>query len=88
MARKPLSWASSKMIGGVSEIAIEDRNALLFDPNDMAEFKAKLGRLIRGPGLREQLGKTARADALEHFDMQRVTDSTVSPLLELLNTGN
>lgn len=75
-------------LGGVSEIAIEDRNALLFDPNDMAEFKTKLGRLIRDPGLREQLGKTAHADALEHFDMQRVTDSTVNPLLELLNTGN
>lgn len=71
-------------LGGVSEIALEDRNGLLFDPSDMAEFRIKLDRLIRDPTLRERLGKAAHADALEYFDMRRVTESTVNPLLGLL----
>ncbi|MEI7435630.1 MAG: glycosyltransferase [bacterium] len=70
-------------LGGVSEVVKEGRNGLLFNPADMDEFKAKLGQLIRDPQLRACFAVAAAEDAGFHFDMRRVTDNTVAPLLRL-----
>ena len=70
-------------LGGVSEVVSEERNSLLFSPTDMAEFRLKLARFVRDPELRARCGQTAAADARIHFDVARVTDLTVQPLLRL-----
>jgi D-glycero-alpha-D-manno-heptose 1-phosphate guanylyltransferase len=73
----------SARLGGVSEVVKEDRNGFLFNPSDMEEFKAKLAQLIRAPEKRIRFGATAAEEARVHFDMQRVTQNTVAPLLRL-----
>lgn len=70
-------------LGGVSEVVVENRNGLLFNPTDMGEFQLQLGRLIRDPALRARCGRTAAEDARFYFDVQRITNSTVQPLLQL-----
>jgi glycosyltransferase involved in cell wall biosynthesis len=70
-------------LGGVSEVVKENRNGLLFNPTDMEEFKAKLAQLILNSQDRVRYGVAAAEDARVHFDMRRVTESTVSPLLSL-----
>ncbi len=70
-------------LGGVAEVVREEHNGLLFDPRDMEAFKAKLVRLIEDRDLREKLGAAAAADARVHFDMKRVIENTVEPLLAL-----
>lgn len=70
-------------LGGVSEVVKENLNGLLFDPSDMEEFKTKLAQLIRDPQARARLGDTAAKNARVHFDMRRVTENTVEPLLRL-----
>lgn len=74
-------------LGGVSEIVREGEIGLLFDPNDMNEFTAKLERLASDPALRKRLGAAALAQAKELFDMQKVTEQTVKPLLTLLGAA-
>ena len=49
----------------------------------MPEFQRKLTRFIREPDLRARCGQVAAEDAKIHFDIQRVTDATVQPLLRL-----
>lgn len=70
-------------LGGVCEVVEEGRNGLLFTPTDMAEFQRQLARFIREPDLRARCGQAAAEDAKIHFDVQRVTDATVQPLLRL-----
>lgn len=71
-------------LGGVSEVLKEDRNGLLFDPADMDEFKTKLEQLILDPQARRRLGASAAEDARVYFDMRRITEDTVAPLLRLV----
>jgi glycosyltransferase involved in cell wall biosynthesis len=69
---------------GVAEIVHEDDAGLLFDPADMAEFKRKLIVMAGDKALRERCGRRALSLAHELFDMQKVTDATVNPLLRLI----
>ncbi len=71
-------------LGGVSEIVRENEIGLLFDPNDMNEFLDKLQRLAADPQLRRRLGRAALIKARELFDMEKVAENTVRPLLNLL----
>ncbi len=70
-------------LGGVSEVVEEGHNGLLFSPTDMAEFRLKLDRFVRDSELRARCGHAAAADARIHFDIERVTQLTVQPLLRL-----
>lgn len=70
-------------LGGIAEVAREDLEGLLFDPENMDEFKGKLLRLVRDATLRRRLGAAALERARELFDMRRVTERTVGPLTEL-----
>ena len=49
----------------------------------MPEFQRQLTRFIREPDLRARCGQVAAEDAKIYFDIQRVTDATVQPLLRL-----
>ncbi len=71
-------------LGGVSEVITDDHNGYLFDPHTLRDFPDKLETLYRDPALRKRLGEQALADAQHHFDIQRITDQTVAPLLELI----
>ena len=71
-------------LGGISEVVEENRNGLLFNPTEPAEFIEKLEILLHNPALRQTLGAAARADATRHFDITRVTRDTAQPLLALL----
>jgi glycosyltransferase involved in cell wall biosynthesis len=70
-------------LGGVSEVIHEEDAGLLFDPDDMDQFAAKLVRLAHDAGLRTRLGQRAFALARESFDIEKVTQATVRPLLSL-----
>jgi glycosyltransferase involved in cell wall biosynthesis len=70
-------------LGGVSEVISENDAGLLFDPNNMEEFKSKLLSLAGDAGLRQRLGRRASELAHQHFDMPAVTRQTVQPLLAL-----
>ncbi|MDR0993865.1 MAG: glycosyltransferase [Verrucomicrobiota bacterium] len=74
-------------LGGVMEVAQENRNGLLFSPSDREEFKTKLLELAQSPGLRRRLGQNAEQDAHVYFDMDRTVRDTVTPLLELVFNG-
>ncbi len=74
-------------LGGVSEVVAEGRNGLLFDPNNIDEFTQKLSTLAGDAELRRRLGRAAHADALDLFDIRRVAEQTVEPLLELVKAA-
>ena len=66
---------------GMSEHLQENRNGLLFDPADGAEFRAQLQRLIDDPALRRRLGEAARQTAVEKLSPHRVSDLWYDALL-------
>jgi glycosyltransferase involved in cell wall biosynthesis len=70
-------------LGGVSEVVRDGDAGLLFDPNDADQFTTALMRLSRDPALRAQMGQRAYVLARELFDMTKVTQATVQPLLSL-----
>jgi phosphatidylinositol alpha 1,6-mannosyltransferase len=51
-------------VGGPTEYAIDERNALIAGANDLESFTAKLGRLITDAGLRRHISEGARQTAL------------------------
>jgi glycosyltransferase involved in cell wall biosynthesis len=77
-------------LGGVSEVIREDEAGLLFDPDDADQFVAKLLRLADDAALRTRMGQRAYDLARELFDIDKVTQATVRPLLKLagVNPGN
>ena len=75
-------------LGGVSEVVHEEDAGLLFDPSDMEAFKIKLLKLANDPALRTRLGQRALALARELFAMDKVTQATVVPLLQLAGVRN
>jgi glycosyltransferase involved in cell wall biosynthesis len=70
-------------LGGTSEIIREGVEGLLFDPNNMNEFLAKLHILAQDSDKRRQFGLKAESRAHELFDITRVTRRTVDPLVML-----
>jgi glycosyltransferase involved in cell wall biosynthesis len=70
-------------LGGVAEVVKEGEAGLLFDPGNMEEFAEKLDVLVRSAERRRTFGKRALALARDLFDMDKVTEATVAPLLEL-----
>lgn len=70
-------------LAGVAEVVQENHNGYLFDPHNMDEFKRALIKLTQSADLRQKLGRQARQDAEQLFDMQAVTRRTAEPLLKL-----
>jgi len=71
-------------LGGVSEVVQEGANGMLFPPDDMAVFQEKLTALLRDRALRERLGRAALETARDAFDMERMTERQIAPLLGML----
>jgi glycosyltransferase involved in cell wall biosynthesis len=59
--------------GGAAEILADGRNALTFEPGDANALAARVMRVTRDPVLRRELARRGRQEALEHFDIKRMT---------------
>ncbi|MCB0123157.1 MAG: glycosyltransferase family 4 protein, partial [Caldilineaceae bacterium] len=60
------------MVGGASEILVENENSLTYPPGDAERLAAQIVRLIRAPDLRERLAAQGKEVALAQFDIQRM----------------
>jgi len=67
----------------IEEVIQDGQNGFLFDPENMNEFKTKLITLANNPNLRQEFGKKVIAVVREQFDMQKVAQQTIEPLLRL-----
>jgi glycosyltransferase involved in cell wall biosynthesis len=56
----------SRRAGAAGDVAVEDENALLVDPDSVADIAAALRRLVREPELRMRLAEGSRAVTRRH----------------------
>ena len=61
-----LPLIASRRAGAVGDVAVEDENALVIDPDDRGQIVAALRRLVREPELRERLAAGSRAVTERH----------------------
>jgi len=59
-------------IGGIPSIIRDGFNGYLCDPTDLAAFADKIELLWNDASLRAELGKNARAYAVEHLDQSNM----------------
>ncbi len=64
--------------GGAAELFVDGGDALGCPPRDPSALAAAIGRLIEDAGLRDRLGRAARASAEARFDRARLADSWAS----------
>jgi glycosyltransferase involved in cell wall biosynthesis len=57
--------------GGIPEIVTPGRNGILCDPGDVSQLTDAISSLIENPRLRRQLGRQARADAVDGYSVDR-----------------
>ncbi|MBU0679332.1 MAG: glycosyltransferase family 4 protein [Verrucomicrobia bacterium] len=75
-------------LGGVTEVVREGISGLLFDPDNMDEFRKKLVMLIEDEQLRYQLGEESLSLSARLFDMEHVTRATVEALTQVAGNAN
>ncbi len=61
-----LPLIASRRAGAVGDVAVEDENALVIDPDDRGQIASALRRLVREPELRERLAAGSRAVTERH----------------------
>jgi glycosyltransferase involved in cell wall biosynthesis len=61
-----LALLCSTRAGAAGDVAVQDENALLVDPDDVGAIAAGLRRLVREPTLRELLATGSRAVTARH----------------------
>jgi glycosyltransferase involved in cell wall biosynthesis len=64
--------------GGAAELFVDGEDALGCPPRDPAALAAAMHRLIEDSGLRDRLGRAARASAEARFDRTRLADAWTS----------
>ena len=62
-------------VGGLVEVIVDGESGILVPPGDVAAFARAASMLVTDPGLRERLGKGARARA-QTFDANEMTKGT------------
>ncbi|HEX2984610.1 MAG TPA: glycosyltransferase family 4 protein [Ignavibacteriales bacterium] len=62
---------------GTLDVAVENETSLLFKKQDAEDLSGKLKMLIDSPELRQRFGLAARQRAVNHFDIEKLTDKTV-----------
>ena len=60
--------------GGSAEIVVNGESGLVGPVDDVDRMAANIVALLESPELRAELGRNARARAVQHFDMRRVAD--------------
>lgn len=58
---------AASRVGGVPDLITHEQDGLMFDPNDPADVRACLERLVRHPETRARLGAAGRVTAQERF---------------------
>jgi glycosyltransferase involved in cell wall biosynthesis len=61
-------------VGGIPELAVHERTALLVPPRDPPALAAALLRLAENEGLRRELGEASRKHCVEGFTFERMLD--------------
>jgi len=74
-------------VGGVPEIAIAEKSALLVPPRDPRLFAAALHRLLTTPELAQTLSANAKARVATHFSPESHAQSLIRIYQELLPVG-
>lgn len=69
---------------GCREIVRHGENGLLAPPEDLDALTAAVERLIRDPGLRQQMGAKGRQVVLDGFTLRQVIDETLALYHDLL----
>ncbi|MBZ0199744.1 MAG: glycosyltransferase family 4 protein [Ignavibacteriaceae bacterium] len=69
---------------GVLDIAVDDETGYLFTTRDGEDLKNKTEKLINSPETRTRFGIAARKRAVEHFDIEKLTDKVVELYNELI----
>ena len=82
-ANKPIV---STRVGGITDIVLEGKTALLADVNDAGAFSAHLLHLVKNDTLRQQLGQTGRQHVLERYSYQRLMRDMAALYTNLLKT--
>jgi glycosyltransferase involved in cell wall biosynthesis len=84
-ANKPIV---STRVGGISDIVLEGKTALLADVQDAATFASHLLQLVQDDALRHCLGRMGRAHVVERFSYQRLMRDMTALYQELLQKKN
>lgn len=63
-------------VGGVPEVVKDGETGILINPNNADELSEALIRLIKDPGLRESMGKSAARLAADKFSHKRMAKNT------------
>lgn len=62
---------------GVLDIAVDGETSLLFENKNVDDLIRKVSLLIESPDLRKRFSLAARYRAVEHFDLEKLTDQVV-----------
>ena len=75
-----LATAVSASPGAVGDLAAADRNCLVVERNEPREWAATIDRLVRGPELRERLGKAGRMTVAGRWTVAHAVDGMLAGL--------
>ena len=73
-------------IRGCREVATDDVEGFLVPVRDPVALASAILRLVEGPGLRERMGRAARAKAEASFDERRVVQMVVRSTIDLIGS--
>jgi glycosyltransferase involved in cell wall biosynthesis len=82
-ANKPIV---STRVGGIGDIVIEGKTALLSETNDAQAFKQNLLKVVEDDGLRNCLGKNGTDHVQQRFGVKRLANDMGALYRELLAT--
>ncbi len=63
--------------GGVDDLIIEDKTAVVFDPNDTLSIKGSLQRLLDRPEFSRKIAKTAQQYLRENYTVSNMISATI-----------
>jgi colanic acid/amylovoran biosynthesis glycosyltransferase len=72
--------------GGIPEIVRDGETGLLVPPNDASALAERMGRLLRDPELRRELGARGRIHIAENFDLPLLTRRLEAIYREVLDS--
>jgi glycosyltransferase involved in cell wall biosynthesis len=70
-------------VGGIPDVAIDNENVILFNPNDISELAFKIKKLILDINLQEKLSKASLSFAENEFSLQNIISNVEQSYLEL-----
>lgn len=75
----------STRVGGIEDVVLENKSALLCDVNDVLSFTNHMALLIKDNQRREDMGKFGRNHVIEKFSYQRLVNDMEKLYLQLID---